>query len=134
MLYVLVGLAGVLGASARYGLSLAIGQFATGTFPIATLAINLLGCFILGYATHFLFRTNLLHQYAMTALGTGFVGSFTTFSTFSVESVTLLRTGAYGFAALYVCISLFGGLLCSYLGYALGTRRLRHFAKRRENK
>ncbi len=133
MLYVLVGFAGVLGASARYGLSLAIGQLATGTFPVATVCINLLGCFVLGYATHFLFRTNLLHQYAMTALGTGFIGSFTTFSTFSVEAVTLLRTSLYGFAVLYVLLSLFGGLFCSYLGYALGTRRLRQFTTRRDN-
>lgn len=128
MLYVLVGLAGILGASARYGLSLFITHFAVGTFPWATLSINLIGCFVLGYATHFLFKTTL-HQYAMTALGTGFVGSFTTFSTFSVESVELLRTGFFGYALLYISISLFGGLLMSYLGYTLGTRRLRLFQK-----
>lgn len=129
MLYVLVGLAGILGASARYGLSLFITHFAVETFPWATLSINLIGCFVLGYATHFLFKTTLLHQYAMTALGTGFVGSFTTFSTFSVESVELLRSGFYGYALLYISISLFGGLLMSYLGYTLGTRRLRLFQK-----
>lgn len=129
MLYVLVGLAGILGASARYGLSLFITHFAVGMFPWATLSINLIGCFVLGYATHFLFKTTLLHQYAMTALGTGFVGSFTTFSTFSVESVELLRTGFYGYAFAYISISLFGGLLMSYLGYTLGTRRLRLFQK-----
>ncbi|MDX1260672.1 fluoride efflux transporter CrcB [Exiguobacterium sp. K1] len=129
MLYVLVGLAGILGASARYGLSLLITHFAAGTFPWATVSINLLGCFVLGYATHFLFKTTLLHQYAMTALGTGFVGSFTTFSTFSVESVELLRAGFYGYALIYILISLFGGLLMSYFGYALGTRRLRLFQK-----
>lgn len=129
MLYVLVGLAGILGASTRYGLSLLITHFAVGAFPWATVSINLIGCFILGYATHFLFKTTLLHQYAMTALGTGFVGSFTTFSTFSVESVELLRAGFYGYTFAYISISLFGGLLMSYLGYTLGTRRLRLFQK-----
>lgn len=129
MLYLLVGLAGILGASARYGLGLLIGHVAVGVFPWATLTINLIGCFVLGYATHFLFKTTLLHQYAMTALGTGFVGSFTTFSTFSVESVELLRTGVYSYAFAYISLSLFGGLLLSYVGYLLGTRRLRRFQK-----
>ncbi|MGX9805815.1 fluoride efflux transporter CrcB [Exiguobacterium acetylicum] len=132
MLYVLVGLAGVLGASARYGLGLLIGDLTTGPFPWSTLAINLIGSFLLGYATHFLFRTKLLHQYAITAIGTGFIGSFTTFSTFSVETVTLIQTHHIADALLYVLISLFGGLFLSYLGYTLGTRRLRRVTKGRE--
>jgi len=132
MLYVLVGLAGVLGASARYGLGLLIGDLTTGPFPWPTLAINLIGSFLLGYATHFLFRTKLLHQYAITAIGTGFIGSFTTFSTFSVETVTLIQTHHVTDALLYVLISLFGGLFLSYLGYMLGTRRLRRVTKGRE--
>jgi len=132
MLYVLVGLAGVLGASARYGLGLLIGDLTTGPFPWPTLAINLIGSFLLGYATHFLFRTKLLHQYAITAIGTGFIGSFTTFSTFSVETVTLIQTHHIADALLYVLISLFGGLFLSYLGYMLGTRRLRRVTKGRE--
>lgn len=132
MLYVLVGLAGVLGASARYGLGLLIGDFTTGPFPWPTLVINLIGSFLLGYATHFLFRTKLLHQYAITAIGTGFIGSFTTFSTFSVETVTLIQTDHIADALLYVLISLFGGLFLSYLGYTLGTRRLRRVTKGRE--
>jgi len=132
MLYVLVGLAGILGASARYGLGLLIGDLTTGPFPWPTLAINLIGSFLLGYATHFLFRTKLLHQYAITAIGTGFIGSFTTFSTFSVETVTLIQTHYVTDALLYVLISLFGGLFLSYLGYMLGTRRLRRVTKGRE--
>lgn len=132
MLYVLIGLAGVLGASARYGLGLLIGDFTTGPFPWPTLVINLIGSFLLGYATHFLFRTKLLHQYAITAIGTGFIGSFTTFSTFSVETVTLIQTDHIADALLYVLISLFGGLFLSYLGYTLGTRRLRRVTKGRE--
>ena len=132
MLYVLVGFAGILGASARYGLSLLIGEFTTGPFPWPTLVINLIGSFLLGYATHFLFRTKLLHQYAITAIGTGFIGSFTTFSTFSVETVTLLNANRLSDAALYVLISLFGGLFLSYLGYGLGTRRLHRLTKGRD--
>ncbi len=132
MLYVLVGLAGILGASARYGLGLLIGDLTAGPFPWPTLAINLIGSFLLGYATHFLFQTKLLHQYVITAIGTGFIGSFTTFSTFSVETVTLLNERHLADALLYVLVSLFGGLFLSYLGYALGTRRLRYVTKGRD--
>ncbi|WP_114571275.1 fluoride efflux transporter CrcB [Exiguobacterium flavidum] len=122
MLYLLVGLAGICGALARYGVGLAVGQFASGPFPLATLLINLAGCFLLGYATHFLFKTKVLHSYAVTALGTGFIGSFTTFSTFSVETVTLMRESRFLLAGLYVALSLFGGLLFSYLGFRIGSR------------
>jgi CrcB protein len=132
MLYVLVGLGGVLGASARYGLGQLIGAFTTGPFPWPTLAINLIGSFLLGYATHFLFRTKLLHQYAITAIETGFIGSFTTCATFSVETVTLFNERHLADALLYELVSLFGGLFLSYLGYALGTRRLRHVTKGRD--
>ncbi|TCI20714.1 fluoride efflux transporter CrcB [Exiguobacterium sp. SL-9] len=132
MLYVYVGLAGALGALTRYGLGMAIGSYWIGVFPLGTLVINVIGSFILGWLTHFLFRSGRLSPTAVTALGTGFIGSFTTFSTFSVETIQLLEAGALGSALLYVTLSLGLGLFSSWLGFRLGRRRFNRFLAREE--
>lgn len=126
MLYLYVGIAGALGALARYGLGLAIGAVWTNAFPIGTLVINLIGSFLLGWMTHFLFRTGKLTPQVVTAVGTGMIGSFTTFSTFSVETIQLIDMGKADQAIGYVLLSAGLGLYSSYLGYHFGTKRLRH--------
>ena len=62
----------------------------------------------------------LFHPHILAGIGTGLVGSFTTFSTFSVETVTLIQHETWTLAILYVFLSLFGGLLMSWLGYKVG--------------
>lgn len=121
MLYIYVGLAGMLGALARYGLGLGIGAIWSNPFPLATLAINLLGSFVLGYLTHGLFKQNRVSREVTTAIGTGLIGSFTTFSTFSLDTVLLLENGRLGLAVTYVLTSLTFGLFSSWLGYRLAT-------------
>ncbi|MFK3988178.1 MULTISPECIES: fluoride efflux transporter CrcB [Exiguobacterium] len=123
MLYVYVGLAGALGALARYGIGTGIETFWIGLFPLGTLLINLSGSFALGWLTHFLFRSGRLSPSVVTAVGTGFIGSFTTFSTFSVETIELLEADAFGSALLYVTLSLGLGLFSSWLGFWFGRRR-----------
>lgn len=132
MLYVYVGLAGALGALARYGVGLGIETFWMGLFPLGTLLINLTGSFILGWMTHFLFRSGRLSPTLVTALGTGFIGSFTTFSTFSVETIELMESGAIGVAMLYVTLSLVFGLISSWLGFWFGRRRYKLMNGREE--
>lgn len=118
MLYVYVGIAGVLGAILRYlvGLGLA-GE--SSLFPTATLTANLIGSFLLAWFTTVLFKKSSLPEYVKTAIGTGFVGSFTTFSTFSVETVKLLEGGHAFLGMVYVLISFFGGLMMSRLGFSI---------------
>ncbi|WP_114167142.1 fluoride efflux transporter CrcB [Exiguobacterium sp. TNDT2] len=132
MLYVYVGVAGALGALARYGIGMAIASSWTSVFPLGTLVINLMGSFILGWLTHFLFRSGRLSPTVVTALGTGFIGSFTTFSTFSVETIQLLEAGALGSALFYVTLSLGLGLLSSWLGFWFGRRRFNRAIMRQE--
>lgn len=120
MLYIWVGVAGIFGALARYYFGIWISMYTHAVFPYPTLAINLAGCFLLGWLTMHLFKSNKIHPYIVTALGTGFVGSFTTFSTFSVETVQLIQQSHAFAALLYVFCSLSGGLFMSWTGFKLG--------------
>ncbi|MFC4386230.1 fluoride efflux transporter CrcB [Gracilibacillus marinus] len=116
MVYFYVGIAGTVGALLRYAVSLPFVHSDT-LFPYGTLIVNLIGCYVLALVTrlfHEKVQWNRTYQIAIT---TGLVGSFTTFSTFSVEVIQLMELHHYLLSFLYVCISLFGGLACSYLGY-----------------
>lgn len=109
-----VGVAGAAGALCRYGIGLAAGPQ---LFPWPTLGINLAGCFALAYLLqHGTGRWPLDFQ---TASAVGFLGAFTTFSTFGYETLVLLHEGRGGRAALYVVASVFGGLGAGALGWAL---------------
>ena len=120
MNFLLVGIAGMVGAVLRYGLGVYFDHWWFYHFPLATFMINMAGSFILGWLTNFLPKVKWLHPHIKTALGTGLIGSFTTFSTFSVETVHLISAARWGVAILYVLLSLWGGLLFSWLGYQLG--------------
>lgn len=120
--YLLVGIAGIIGASLRYLLGIYFGKWWFHDFPLATFVTNMIGSFILGWFTNFLPRIKSLHPHIITALGTGLIGSFTTFSTFSVETVHLMSVADWGTAILYVLLSLWGGLLFSWIGYRIGLK------------
>jgi CrcB protein len=125
VVYVVVGLAGIVGALLRYYLGLFVSGWWNGLFPLATWLANMIGCFALGWMATYLPRLSRLPSYVATALGTGLVGSFTTFSTFSVETVQLLRASHWGMALFYVFLSLSGGLAMSWLGFRFGQGGLR---------
>ncbi|WP_123042630.1 fluoride efflux transporter CrcB [Cohnella candidum] len=113
-----------IGTLCRYGIGQWIGASPAG-FPTATLSINLLGCLFLGW-----FFTIVLYRIRVSpavriGIGTGFTGSFTTFSTFSVETVNLVRNGCAGLAAGYVLASLIGGVLFTALGFTVAKRQSR---------
>ena len=115
----LVAIAGACGALTRYGIGSAIGVRG---FPWATLCINLTGSFALGFILRF-GELRGWSDLATVTLGVGFLGAFTTFSTFSVETQTLLRDGRAATAALFVGTSVVGGVALAALGYlAAGSR------------
>lgn len=115
MTVVLVALAGAAGALTRYGVGRAAG---VRTFPWATLGINLVGSFALGWVAHRAVQREWSSE-ATTALTVGFLGAFTTFSTFSNETWTLLRTDRAGAALGYVAVSMIGGVVAAAGGYRL---------------
>ncbi|HBI05302.1 MAG TPA: fluoride efflux transporter CrcB [Paenibacillaceae bacterium] len=128
MLYLALALGGALGAITRYLLYQSTAYWET-TFPYPTLMINLAGCLVLGFFFTLTLDYLILHPALRTGFGTGFVGAFTTFSTFSVENLRLLQQGELTLSLLYVLASLLGGLLCAGIGIHsarwLARRRLR---------
>lgn len=113
----LVGLGGILGALTRFYVGMAIAQRLGAAFPYGTLFINVTGCFVLGLlSTLALERATLVTPEVRLLLGVGFCGAYTTFSTFGVEAVSLLRSGDLAEAGLYVLGSNALGLVAVYLG------------------
>jgi len=91
----IVGVAGIFGASLRYGLGTWVRQLLPqSVFPFGTLAVNLIGCFVLGWFSAWS-RNRRLSPRFQTAASTGLIGSFTTYSAFSVETVELFRQGLW---------------------------------------
>ncbi len=111
----LVFVGGGIGSLLRYGVQLAIGAHA---FPVATLAVNAAGSFLIGcfggLGMRFAWR-----ECACLLLTTGLCGGFTTFSTFSKEALGLLQSGAYGAFSLYVMGSVALGIAASALGFCV---------------
>nr|WP_246315092.1 fluoride efflux transporter CrcB [Kineococcus aurantiacus] len=122
----LVGAGGTVGTLLRWAASEVVP--ALGAFPLATLAVNLAGSFVLGFLLEELLRrgaeTPALRRWRL-GLGTGVCGGLTTWSSFAVELDRLLRGGAVGTALGYSAASLAGGLLAVAAGTVLAARRTR---------
>ncbi|MFM1650953.1 fluoride efflux transporter CrcB [Brevibacillus sp. B_LB10_24] len=116
MAYLVIGLAGSIGALLRYYIGLWSHEWWAGPFPLGTLVTNYIGCFVLAwFSTRVVGRP--VPEWLRLGITTGLIGSFTTFSTFSVETVQLVHTGHSLTALLYVMTSLWGGLALAWLGY-----------------
>ncbi|MFT4413454.1 fluoride efflux transporter CrcB [Bacillus sp. UMB0728] len=115
LLLVIVG--GFFGAICRYGL----GEWVhvDNGLPLGTLLINLIGCLFLGWFLTFMSKKGKNSEQFTLIVGTGFIGSFTTFSTFSVETIQLLQEGFVVIALFYVLTSTIFGLIMVYLGYRM---------------
>ena len=115
-----IAVAGALGALARYGLGGLVSERFPGAFPWGTLVINVTGSFVLGFLFVLLTERLQVAPAMRTSLTIGFLGAYTTFSTFSLETVRLLEDGALGLAALNVTVSMGLGLGAAWLGVSLG--------------
>jgi fluoride exporter len=114
-----IGLAGLVGTLGRYWLSgLAARRFGE-TFPVGTLLVNIVGCFLAGFLFYLMQERFLVNQTVRTAVMIGFLGGFTTFSSFGLQTFTLLRDSEFGFAALNIVVSNLVGLLMVWIGYTL---------------
>jgi len=114
-----VAAGGALGAPARYLLDKAVSSRVRTSFPLGTFAINVAGSLLLGLLTGLALRGALPAE-STAFVATGFCGAFTTFSTWTFETVELFEQGAYLQAGLNVLGSLAAGLLAAAAGIALG--------------
>jgi CrcB protein len=114
-----VAAGGAAGAVLRWLLAGAVQRFAGGAFPWGTFAVNALGSFLLGFLFVWLIERSTVSELVRLALTVGMLGAFTTFSTYSLESVRLLQEGAYGMAAGNVFGQVFVCLLLTWLGIQL---------------
>ena len=118
----LLVLFGSLGTLARYGLQGFVQDRTPAEFPAGTLAVNLLGCLLLGVAGQFALGHISIPADWRVGVTVGFFGAFTTFSTFSWETVHLLDDGDWMRALLYAGVSFLGGLFLLKLGMRLAAR------------
>ncbi len=116
---VLVGTGGALGALARFGLSAFVQRRAGTDFPLGTLVVNVLGCLVLGALMTLVVEKELFDVRVRQFVGVGLLGSFTTFSTFGVETVELAREGQVGAAVGNVALNVLVGVGAVLLGHAL---------------
>jgi CrcB protein len=121
---VVVGSGGFLGALARYGLAgLVHRQLPLATFPYGTLAVNLLGCLLIGVMAGLGDSRQLFSPEIRRFALIGILGGFTTFSTFGYETFAMLRSDDYLRAATNIGVHVLLGLALVWLGYALTTSR-----------
>ncbi len=118
-----VALGSAAGGVARFLLSAWLEQRATSSFPYATLLVNLSGSLLLGFLATWTYETVGVPADVRALLTTGLCGGYTTFSTFSLETVALAEEGAIGRAALYVTFSVVLCVIGAY-GGVLGARQL----------
>lgn len=110
-----VAVGGALGALTRYGVGRLVAHLFDPSFPWATWTVNLLGCFLIGVSVPLFGHLGDFDE-AHFVLVVGFLGSFTTFSTFSLDTVALWADGRGGLALLNAGGSVLAGLLCVAMG------------------
>jgi CrcB protein len=114
-----VAIGAALGGVARYYLASAIQQRVGPTFPWGTLVINVSGGLLLGMLMRYALATPSVSAELRALLTTGFCGGYTTFSTYSYETATLLEDGQYGRAGTYALASVVLALVATFAGFVL---------------
>ena len=114
-----VGVGGALGALARWGVDVAV-EAAGRPIPLATLAVNLGGCLLMGLLVAAVLGHPRRHPLWRPFLGVGVLGGFTTFSAFAGDVLLILRDGHPATALAYLLASVAGALIAVWLGYVLG--------------
>lgn len=118
--FLIVFLGGGIGAAARYWLSGSIARSSGSSFPFGTMTVNVIGCFAIGFLMTAFEDRFLVTPSLRLFLTIGILGGFTTFSTFSFETIAMMKDAEYFYALLNIGFSLAGCLAATYAGAALG--------------
>ncbi len=113
---------GIAGTLARYGLQGLVQQRTRSTFPSGTLAVNLIGCFLLGGIAQYALTHLTIPPDWRVGITVGFLGAFTTFSSFSWETARMLEDGDWARAGTYLAASVLGGLIAVFCGMRIADR------------
>lgn len=114
--FIYIAFGGALGAISRYILSTWIYNKSQQIFPYGTLAVNIIGCFFLGVFYTLTLEKSVIAPQIRIMVTVGFLGAFTTFSTFSLETLNLVKENNISMALLYIGTSVILGLLAVWLG------------------
>ncbi len=114
--YVTIAIGGVFGCWARYAMTNSVQGLLGRAFPYATLSINILACLLIGFLFTITMERIIIAPTIRLGILTGFLGGFSTFSTFAMETFLLAEQGEWGRSALYVFLSLLLGLLATFVG------------------
>lgn len=123
MPYLAVACGGFIGSCLRFALGEVLGMWHG--FPIATLLTNTVGCFLLAFFYTITVERFPIHPHIRLGVGTGLVGAFTTFSTFTVETWQLVLANEYTMAFMYIVMTFVAGLLFSMFGFKIANYRMR---------
>ncbi len=125
MTWIAVAVGGAIGSVARHAVNQLVHErWLTTRFPIATVVVNLAGCFVIGLLAGVLVSERItLRPYSREFIFVGLLGGFTTFSTFGLDTLLLSTAHAPGQAALNVVLQVAGGLVAVWIGYWLGAAR-----------
>jgi fluoride exporter len=118
--FFVVFLGGGLGAAARYWLSGTIARSSGSGFPFGTVTVNVIGCFVIGLLMASFEERFLVSPTLRLFLTIGILGGFTTFSTFSFETIAMMKDAEFFYAALNITVSVVTCLTATYAGTVLG--------------
>ena len=120
-----IAIGGSLGAIGRYGVTQFTSKWWSHGFPMGTFLANMAGCFLMGLAfVWFTIKYPGLAPQWRSFIAVGFLGAFTTFSSYAIEALTLIEQGQSGWAATYLVVSVLGGMAAVAAGYGLAKQFL----------
>ena len=124
MTWIAIAVGGALGSVARHAVNhLTHVRWLTTRFPVGTIAVNLVGCFVIGLLAGLIASERIaLRHHWREFVFVGLLGGFTTFSAFGLDTFLLARTNSVAHAMVNVAIHVAGGLMAVWVGYAIGTR------------
>lgn len=117
-----IALGGALGALARYAVGGVVQARLGAIFPYGTLVVNLSGCLLMGFVTALITDQVIVAPALRFLIPVGFIGAYTTFSTYELETFRAIETGAWLIGAAYAAISLFLGFFAIWLGFVIARR------------
>ncbi len=119
--WVWVALGGAAGSVLRYGVGGAVQRWSGSGWPLGTLAVNIAGSFIIGWLAQLILARGIMPPQARLFVMAGLLGGFTTFSTFSLETLRLIQQGGWAPAAANIALSVVGGLIAAWAGFAISS-------------